>query len=358
MVEDAAKICTICGEDCAARPRVKDVEGNYFCKPCLNDRQRGGGGPAPASGASPFLDASPTAAQALWADVDQPGRPSVGRDGTRYIPCMQCGTRMKEDAVLCTACGYNPRRGKRLTTRITKENEPAESAAFGETKAGSGRAQHMALAAVGGLIGGAVAGVPWIGVAFIGYYILWLGLLIGAGAGVGAAKGAGEHRGLTSGLIGACMAAVTFMGVQYVAFAIHVEAARAVMLHQVNVTDDDVKFTVYEEVFDELEREGKASRADQYDQTEYPKVVSREGDRRYDKMTDSARNSRRSDLLNQRKHSINVEFDALRTHFMMTDDVNFNGNKWLVATGPFLWICFGGAVIAGFASGTSGKFRV
>lgn len=37
------KVCVACGEDCSARPRIKDVKGRYYCKPCheqASDRLR------------------------------------------------------------------------------------------------------------------------------------------------------------------------------------------------------------------------------------------------------------------------------------------------------------------------------
>jgi hypothetical protein len=34
LVNYMAKTCVICGEDCAGRPRTKDVHGRYYCMPC------------------------------------------------------------------------------------------------------------------------------------------------------------------------------------------------------------------------------------------------------------------------------------------------------------------------------------
>lgn len=32
-----AKLCVICREDCAGRPRTKDAKGQYYCQPCYDD---------------------------------------------------------------------------------------------------------------------------------------------------------------------------------------------------------------------------------------------------------------------------------------------------------------------------------
>lgn len=39
----AAKICTICGDDCSDRPRIKDDSGKYACRDCYEQRRAAAG---------------------------------------------------------------------------------------------------------------------------------------------------------------------------------------------------------------------------------------------------------------------------------------------------------------------------
>src|SRR5436305_3394847 len=34
------KICSVCGENVAGRPRTKDPAGNYYCRPCYEEKAR------------------------------------------------------------------------------------------------------------------------------------------------------------------------------------------------------------------------------------------------------------------------------------------------------------------------------
>lgn len=372
MVEGMAKLCGICGEDCAARPRVKDVDGNYFCKTCLNDRQQGKG-PAAAAGvktsaatASAFLDASPSASDALWAGVATVGgqQPAAGQqNGPQIIPCPQCGTKLKPDSVLCTSCGYSLKRGKRLNTKITKEKELSETAQAAASGATWGL--QMLFAAIGGVIGGALAGVLWVGVALVGFYILWLGILIGAAAGKGAAYGAGDRRGLVSGCIGLAAAAVTFLAAQYTAYSIHIEAARTLAMSMISINDEDLTVSVYDEVFNQYREEGRLSQNEMYDDEEYPKIVVREGDRRLNNMSDQEKSSRKSEMLAQRKQSVNWEIDKFKSESFWTLGMEsesskprniFRSRSWLAASGLFIWVCLGLASVVGFVTGTGGEF--
>src|SRR5262245_38055066 len=64
------KICTLCGEDVSGKPRVKDVRGRYYCKPCAEQaeaRARAASAIAEPDLADPF---SAPAESAAVSDAD------------------------------------------------------------------------------------------------------------------------------------------------------------------------------------------------------------------------------------------------------------------------------------------------
>jgi len=123
------KVCTICGEDCSSKPRVKDRRGHYYCKPChdaaLNKRnenaqqddreaQQAMSAP-PQVGAASALDdpAEPSELEALLgAEASAPPAASS--------VCPGCGQPLAQGAVLCVNCGYNFQSGQQLSAKVEK----------------------------------------------------------------------------------------------------------------------------------------------------------------------------------------------------------------------------------------------
>lgn len=106
------KICTRCGVDCAALPRVKDPQGRYTCRACYDAiqaaaRQRR----VAAAAAAPAADAIPIAEDP--AD-DAGGMDAILADEPRA--CANCG-QLLGSAVICMGCGYNTQTGTMTATQ-------------------------------------------------------------------------------------------------------------------------------------------------------------------------------------------------------------------------------------------------
>lgn len=112
-----AKTCQICGEDCSDRPRVRDGQGRYACKECLERKQRSRG-TGRESGPPPATDDAALLAQ-LVADAPPP----------QAVPCPQCGGRIDTGNVICTNCGYNTSTGEAVQTRVMKAEKQKRSRA-------------------------------------------------------------------------------------------------------------------------------------------------------------------------------------------------------------------------------------
>jgi len=158
-----AKLCVVCGEDCSAKPRVKDETGNYACRECAgaaaqqqqqqHQQQQQQQQPRAAkvavvagNGQRAMATAGGSSAQASGGPEPEPSHPSVWDDLTPAVPsgskaCPSCGHGMKDSAVLCLNCGHNELTGKALRTKrekpvtigevkVKRQVDPAEQAAF------------------------------------------------------------------------------------------------------------------------------------------------------------------------------------------------------------------------------------
>jgi len=177
----AAKLCTVCGIDCAGKPRIKDQQGRYICKECFDkakQTRQTQKSPPPAAGA-------PAATVAVPADGDNSfllamgSKESTGTAGTK--PCPECGRAMPTNAVICVGCGFNTSTGKRLSVKVLKakkekaqgdgsksgsmsiDDGPKVAAVIFIIYAGCGALQFVDPMA--GLIGGLVCGVIGLGIA-------------------------------------------------------------------------------------------------------------------------------------------------------------------------------------------------
>lgn len=115
----SAKICTICGLDCAFRPRTKDAQGRYVCKDCLDDAARAKAAAERAKHAKKLKEAGEQTDLSEKADnswVLELGQ----KTGVR---CAGCGAMNAVDVVVCTNCGFDARVGDRLGTRIKRRKK-------------------------------------------------------------------------------------------------------------------------------------------------------------------------------------------------------------------------------------------
>jgi hypothetical protein len=132
----AVKICTVCGTDCAKRPRIKDQQGRYICKECFDKakqtKQALKNPPAPKPG--PVVPTAPVPAESDNSFLLTLGsRESTGIEGTK--PCPECGRALPTSAVMCIGCGYNLSTGKRIPVRVIKA-KPKELKAKGSSGGG------------------------------------------------------------------------------------------------------------------------------------------------------------------------------------------------------------------------------
>ena len=123
----SAKTCSVCGDDVAKKPRVKDASGRYFCEPCH----------AKAQAASKAVPASPKDPPQQGAVSGRVQRGDSGRlEMRRAAPggaieladgdeqedksglefCPDCAMPMREDAEVCFSCGFNRKTGRPVGT--------------------------------------------------------------------------------------------------------------------------------------------------------------------------------------------------------------------------------------------------
>lgn len=129
------KICRVCQEDCSSKARVRDPEGNYYCKSCLKERQaREEAGTARAAPRAAAPPGDPFAAEAAPASIEGGGGYGLAELMEDAAPpieegammCPECGNAIRAGAVLCMRCGYDPVKKKSMRTKVTVEREPNE----------------------------------------------------------------------------------------------------------------------------------------------------------------------------------------------------------------------------------------
>ncbi len=94
----AAKLCVRCGVDCSNRPRVKDAQGRYVCRVCLDAKAA----PAPI----------PVADDALPIGLVE--EPAAAPAGPQI--CPSCGSSIPHGGAICVQCGFDVRKGAKLGT--------------------------------------------------------------------------------------------------------------------------------------------------------------------------------------------------------------------------------------------------
>lgn len=133
------KVCTECGVDVAAKPRVKDQHGRYFCQPCHDGlKAKGAAGeartaprpatasasPAPAARPSrpaPAPEPAPAAAEGADDGILSllENLPAVPVQGPTR--CGGCGMPMGATAKVCTHCGFNVATGRQIQVGVGEE---------------------------------------------------------------------------------------------------------------------------------------------------------------------------------------------------------------------------------------------
>jgi type IV secretory pathway VirB3-like protein len=187
----ATKLCTVCGIDCAGKPRIKDQQGRYICKECFDkakQTRQTQKSPPPAAGA-------PTATVAVPADGDNSfllamgSKESTGTAGTK--PCPECGRAMPTNAIICVGCGFNTSTGKRLSVKVLKaKKEKGSNDSARASGGGSGFFDNGPLLGVIVFLIHAASGAvlfiePSLGLAMMGVSVLvsliiWISTIVAA----------------------------------------------------------------------------------------------------------------------------------------------------------------------------------
>ena len=116
-----AKICVICGKDCAGLPRIKDSKGGYYHKECHERAKRERDARRAAAAAPTVPLEEPDTFSLLNEIIDDPA--PLGKT------CPSCGNLLGEDAVICLNCGLNVQSGVAVSVKVGKDSTPGEAGA-------------------------------------------------------------------------------------------------------------------------------------------------------------------------------------------------------------------------------------
>lgn len=134
------KICVICGQDCAGRPRVRDPKGHYYCQDCYEKAKRRQeearaasspepvAAPPPPEPPEPDLDDDFAGGLALLDEVASEVQASAPPP---ISACPGCGYALAPGAAICTACGYNLQTGRTLQATAVTAAPPVGAAVAG-----------------------------------------------------------------------------------------------------------------------------------------------------------------------------------------------------------------------------------
>lgn len=107
------KVCIHCGKDCSHVPRVRDPQGRYACRACLDALAAGGAQPGAHAGAEPLPAALVDQVLASPIAIADPVESPAPRRA-----CPACAHSLAPDAVVCTQCGYDTRKGFQAGTGV------------------------------------------------------------------------------------------------------------------------------------------------------------------------------------------------------------------------------------------------
>ncbi|MEM1185522.1 MAG: hypothetical protein AAGI53_11055 [Planctomycetota bacterium] len=255
-----AKICVLCNEDCSDRPRIKNPEGQYACKACVEARQKS------KSDRSAPIQPEPIDNEAF--DLEPVGEPES--DGVMDVlladvpeatpaaaqgrACPACGAAMAADAIVCVSCGYNTATDTAVRTKsknIRKEGGVADAAASVAT----GTLHGLVPPLIGGGIAGAIGAGAWAAIAFywgweVGIVAWIVGGLVGAGAFI-ATQGQG---GTLSGVVAAILAVASIAGGKFWAVSLYFDKHIAA---EFAIDDASIQQMLTDDLAMEWEAEGR-----------------------------------------------------------------------------------------------------
>lgn len=159
---DTQKVCVICKQDCSTVPRIKNGEGRYACRSCVETKQKQSSREASAHAAQQqrprtFLDADDGEGFIDLSGVleaERAAQPTMQAGSA----CPGCGMRLQDGQTLCLDCGYDTTRGKPAKQRKIKEAKPERT--DDPSHPGIARMGIGAACAAGGAIAGTAIWIP------------------------------------------------------------------------------------------------------------------------------------------------------------------------------------------------------
>ena len=151
------------------------------------------------------LSAKPTA---------KPAKAAASAKPSAKKHCSACGSPLSEGAVLCVACGFDTRSGKKHeTTKVVDED--VESKATAAVRHSASLARGAIFSAIGAALG---AAIWYVVVLFTGYEIGWIAWGLGFAAGAGMAYGHEDDDGTTAGVIAAGISVLGILAAKFLVF--------------------------------------------------------------------------------------------------------------------------------------------
>lgn len=129
--------------------------------------------------------------------------------------CSACGNSLATGAVICVACGFDTRSGKKHETKKGVEDDSPAS----KGKAVATQTASLARGAVFSAIGAVVGAAVWVGVAIAADVQLgWIAWGLGFAAGVGMAFGHEDDDGTMAGIVAAGISILGILGAKFYLF--------------------------------------------------------------------------------------------------------------------------------------------
>jgi len=255
------KVCRICQQDCSAKARVRDPEGNYYCRSCFDEQKAA----EAQSAAAPAMAAVGAGEEDPGLAVEEEGygladlMGDIGPGGEGSSMCPECGYAIRAGAALCVHCGYDPVKGKAIRTAVQAPERDPEEAEYAAKRARAASAAAMTpvrmvtCSAISGLV---VAGA-WTLVAY-SLHADFRGMAIIAGLLIGAAtiKGARGDAGPLVGLTAALVALVAILGGRFGAISMIIDEDVKTLQGEL-VGEEVVLLFLAEDVANDWEAEGR-----------------------------------------------------------------------------------------------------
>ena len=215
----AAKTCVTCGLDCSGKPRVKDAQGRYMCRACLDragvkksSEQKGADADARdasvkaavarATAKSPQAAARATAAG--FDTADDAGADLAGLAvASETAPCISCGLPIAPAVVVCPSCGFN-KRTRKAPKKVNVSAEGSGVAAVAGAAANVLVFANPLVWAAAACIAGVIGAAAWyFMVTRTGHEVRLVTLGIGMMVGLTVKLASGKYSGVVSGAIAA-----------------------------------------------------------------------------------------------------------------------------------------------------------